>query len=475
MSDSSPDQHPHRTLHVTDAPFDAANQSLADALRASFGVLKAIMIILVVWFLLNGLTCVQENEQAVVFRLGKLLPTAHGSGLSWAFPYPFDETLCIGVTAETLTFDSHWFGLMPDEVGVSLGRLSRGGQGLNPAHDGALLTADKGLAHVKWSLVYRITDLSRFVRNVSHTTDEKARKEMTRTLIQTLLENAAVRAASMFTAAEITQTRTDAFAREVRTILAAEFDLLQTGIELTAVEIPEATVPLQTRKAFLAVIEAESEKTIEVQKADQKRNELLNKAAGPAYRKLIGEPDAAIDRLLPRLEAARAGGEDARAEELEQAIGKLNLLEIARSQGDQAQVLRLEEEVDRILEEEASGTVGAWIRRGESEYQRVIQGLRGDVEQYQTLVAEYEQTPRLLIERKWQETMRKVLAYPGVNKWWLPGGRQEVRIKIGPDPLARREAEITEYQKSRESEFEEPEAQRRIIIPEDVTAGPGSR
>lgn len=441
MSDPNPDQQSHRTLQVADAPFDAANQSLADALRASFGVLKAIMIVLVVWFLLSGLTCVQENEQAVVFRLGKLQPAARDPGLSWAFPYPLDEMLEIGVTAETLTFDSHWFHVGPEEKTASLRKLesSRGGQGLDPVHDGALLTADKGLAHVKWSLVYRITDLSKFVRNVSHAVDESTRKEMTRTLIQTLLENAAIRAASGFTAAQITQTQTDAFAREVKRILNTGLEALQTGVVLTTVEIPIATVPLQTRRAFLAVTEAESRKKIEEQKADQERNDLLNKTAGAVYPK-----------LLARLDEADA----------------------ARAAGDTERLAEMEREIDRILSQEASGAVGSWIRDAEANYTRVVQGLRGDVEEYEKLVGEYEQTPRLLIERLWQETKQRVLSYPGVTKYWLPAGQKEVRIKIGPDPRARREAEIEEYKEKKGSQFEEPPPQYEIVVPDGVTAGP---
>ena len=37
------------------------------------------------------------------------------------------------------------------------------------------------------------------------------------------------------------------------------------------------------------------------------------------------------------------------------------------------------------------------------------------------------------------------------------------------------EAEIEEYRETKESEFEEPPPQWRIIIPDDVTAGPSSR
>jgi len=104
MAAETPDSHAHRTLNVPDAPLDAANQSLADALRASFSVLKTIMIVLVVLFMFSGLKCVEEHQKAVVLSLGKLKADAvRDSGLSWAWPYPVDETLRVGVTAERLT------------------------------------------------------------------------------------------------------------------------------------------------------------------------------------------------------------------------------------------------------------------------------------------------------------------------------------------------------------------------------------
>ncbi|MHC4065943.1 MAG: SPFH domain-containing protein, partial [Planctomycetota bacterium] len=197
MVTGSPDPQPHRTLNVPDAPLDAANQSLADALRASFSVLKGIMIILIVLFTFSGLKCVEEHQKAVVLRFGKLKSQdVRGPGLSPAWPYPVDETLRVGVRAEVLRFE---------EIHTAAGESRFGG--LHPARDGALLTADKGLAHVRWSVVYRVEDLAAFVGNVSDANDETSKE-----LIQTLLEHAAVRAAAQFTAAEISQSRTDALA-----------------------------------------------------------------------------------------------------------------------------------------------------------------------------------------------------------------------------------------------------------------------
>ena len=428
---STPDQkrHAHRTLGVPDAPLDAANQSLADALRASFNVLKAIMVVLVVLFMFSGFKCVEEHQGAVVLRLGKLQPQQRGAGLSRAWPYPIDETLRVGVTAETLRFDSHWFRVRADEEGLALHKLSRY-SGLHPQHDGSLLTGDRGLAHVKWSLVYRVEDLPLFVGAVADANDEKVRK-----LIQTLLENAAVRAASGFTAAEITQTRTDEMAKEVKRLINEELDRLKTGITVTTVEIPLATVPLQTRRALVNVTRAENNKTTKIREAKRQRADLLNEAAGASYAKLLA--------MLDGLDAARA-------------------------RGDEVETARIEGEIDNVLEHEAAGIAGAAISREKAYYTQVVQDLRGDVEEFEGLLAEYQRTPRLLVDRLWQETERRMLGSTGVRKWYLPPGQKEVRIHLRPDPRDKRAAEERRYRKEEGSlELDEPGLELELGLPEE--------
>ena len=63
--------NPSRSLKVIEAPLDPANQSLAEALRTTFRILKFFMVVLVVLFLASGAIVVDQNEQAVVFRFGR--------------------------------------------------------------------------------------------------------------------------------------------------------------------------------------------------------------------------------------------------------------------------------------------------------------------------------------------------------------------------------------------------------------------
>ncbi len=429
MPQSDPPHPQHRTLNVPDAPLDAANQSLADALRASFNVLKGIMVLLVVLFMFSGVKCVQEHQRAVVLRFGRLLPIERDSGLSWALPYPVDETLRVGVTAETLTSDAHWFHLQSDEKDLSLNQLTRYA-GLKPGLDGSLLTSDRGLAHVKWSLVYRIEDLGKFVANVADANDEGTHK-----LIRTLLENAAVRAAAGFTAGDITQTNTDQMAKEVKRLINEELERLETGISVTTLQIPLATVPLQTRQAFVAVTQAENKRTAKIREAKRQRGDLLNGAAGACHEKLLAEID--------KLDAARVGG-------------------------DEGEAARIEAEIDRILEHEAAGLAGAAIRHERAYYTQAVQAVRGDVEQFEALLAEYQRTPQLLIDRLWSETERRILGSTGVKKFYLPPGQKEIRIPLTPDPRDKRAEEQAKYQAEEEGvEVFEPGLEVDLALPEE--------
>ncbi|MFQ5490193.1 MAG: SPFH domain-containing protein, partial [Phycisphaerae bacterium] len=353
-----------------------------------------------------------HHEEAVVLRFGSLAGGARNPGLSLAWPFPIDETLRVRTTAVTLRADkAHWFKVSPEEVGTPLSNLSRARK-LRPGIDGVLVTGDRGLAHVKWSIVYRIDDLARFVNHVSDYSDEK-----TEQLIHTLLETAAVDVASRFTASEITQARTDDVAREVKRLMNLDLEQLETGIRVTSVEIPTATVPLQTLFSFARVTQAESIKETKIQEAKQKAADLLNEAAGAAHTAIIETLDA---------------------------------LDVAKRSGDDDAVARLGQALDELLEIRATGKAGAAIRHAKASYTQMVQGIAGDVEEFDALLSEYQRNPEALIDRLWRATERRILASTGVTKFYLPPSEKEIRIKIGPDPRDKRAAEKREYEKKEE-------------------------
>lgn len=413
MTDTHAEPHPTRTLKTFEAPLDPANQSLADALRTSFRILKLAMIVLVILFFATGAFVVEQNEQAIVLRLGRTVGGVRDAGVYWAFPYPIDEVLKLPVKASsTLAIDSHWLHLSDNEKGLSLDQIRRGDRGLHPVRDGALLTGDRGLVHVKWQLTYRISDLMKFVEVVAD-----ADFEMAEAVITKILEHAAIEVAGGFTTEDATRKRLTDLRDQVKVLVNIKLEELQTGIVVESVEIPESTPPLQTRLAFVEVARAENQKQTAIRTAEQMRNEILNQTAGAAHERLIN--------LIDEMEEAQDSGDHRRVETLAADIG-------------------------RIVEFEASGEVGRMIRQANSYYTYVVQSMRGDAEQYEVLLAEYRSQPELLMSRLWQETKQRLLSMPDVTKVYRPGGTL-FRLRIGLDPRQREREETQEYQQELEN------------------------
>jgi membrane protease subunit HflK len=394
-----------------EVPFDAAHQSLADALRASFRVLKFIMFLLVIVFLGSGFKIINTSEEAVVLRLGKLQPIVHQPGRPLlAFPYPIDEVLVVPTKKRnTLKIMSHWFQVKKGQEMEPLSSLAAGAtQGLDPVRDGALITADRGLVHVKWTLTYRIEKLDQYVLNVADgvvgTVDQ---------LITALLENAAIRVASTYTATEFTRSKTGEIAAEIRRDVNEKLERLGTGIVVESLE-PDPSVPLQTLEAFANVTRAANKKDALIREAEKKAQALLNEVAGEGHDRLI--------RLLDELD-------------------------VAERAGDAERVATLQAEVDQALETDVSGLARSQVSQAKAFYTEAVQQIEGDVQEYHSALEEYKRQPALLINRLWESAKERILSTPGVDKIIVPQGVSELWLRIGKDPKQKEIDEIEQLKK----------------------------
>lgn len=404
------DDHGHRNLTVTEQPLDAANQSLADALRASFKILKGIMMVLVVLYLFSNVRCIQPHEQALVLRLGALLPRVEKPGLVWAFPYPIDEVVPLPTNKSNVArIDSHSFHRRKGEETKPLNEISRrGNEGLNPVLDGALMTADGGLVHTRWNITYKIENVKDFVSNFVGDGTESAEE-----LIRILVETTGIHVASEMTADEMVRTRLGEVQSEMLHRINKRLRALNSGIAVTSVEVFEPTPPLQIRKAFEKTLQYENLKRKRVNEAQQESNKILNRAAGIAHTRLL--------QTLDRIEAAEKNGES---------------------------TAKLRAELDEILTREAAGHAGQLIREASAYHEIVVGSMQSDVELYRTLVPEYERSPHLLIARLWEQTRQAIFDNPGVKKIYKPAGT-EIRLEIPLDPeSARIEEELRLRQES---------------------------
>ncbi len=406
---SSDPQNPTSTPAPGGVPMDSAGQSLTEALSTSFRILKLAMVVLVMLFLASGTFVVDQNEQAIVLRLGKPVGGIRDAGFNWAFPAPIDEVVKIPVKqSSTVTIRSHWMDLKENEQGIPLAELRRGGKGLHPMRDGALLTGDNGFVHALWEVTYAIDDLTKYVSLVSDTDVKHAEK-----LITKVLENAAIDVVGGYTTEDATVKRLSELRAAVKREVDKRLAGLDTGIVVESVEIQKSTPPIQTLLTFANVTREENNKRTKIRSAEQQATEMLNAVAGTSHVLLIS---------------------------------KLDALEAAQADGDDAEIGNLTAEIGRIIEFEASGTAGTMVRNAKGHYSAVVQSMRADAEQYNGLLAEYRTDPELLMTRLWQDTKGVFLSRPGLTKIYRPPGSQ-FRLKVGLDPKQRDKKERDAYLK----------------------------
>src|ERR1035438_992003 len=144
MSDHDHPDHPHAPETQ-----DAGSQALAEALRASFTIVKIAMAALVVIIFGVGFFQVKPGEKAVILRFGRPLGEGPNMLLSsgkqyWSWPYPIDEVVRIPITERQQVKSSvGWYAMSHEEeiafetLGTEPASFT---QSLNPATDGYVIT-----------------------------------------------------------------------------------------------------------------------------------------------------------------------------------------------------------------------------------------------------------------------------------------------------------------------------------------------
>ena len=225
-----------------------------------FGLILVGLGLLAAIWLYSAIYVVDEQEQAVVLRLGKYHETV-GPGLNIYFP-PFDRKYQENVTRER-TYSKQ----------------------------GAMLTEDENIIEVPLTVQYRINNLEDFVLNVDqpevslqHATDSAVRHVVGSTEMDQVL----------------TEGR-EQMAIEVRERLQRFLDNYGTGMTITQVNIQSAAAPREVQEAFDDVIRAREDEQREKNQAESYANGVIPEARGQAQR-ILEEANGYREEVIARAE-----------------------------------------------------------------------------------------------------------------------------------------------------------------------------
>ena len=225
---------------------------------AGFGVLGIVLVVMAAVWLYSAVYVVDEQEQAVVLRLGKYYDTV-GPGLNIYFP-PFDKKYMENVTRERAY-----------------------------TKQGQMLTEDENIVEVPLTVQYKISNLRDFVLNVDQ--PEVSLQQATDSALRHVVGSTSMDQV-------LTEGR-EQMAVEIKERLQRFLDTYKTGITVTQVNVQNAAAPREVQEAFDDVIRAREDEQRARNQAESYANGVVPEARGQAQR-IIEDANGYRDEVVSR-------------------------------------------------------------------------------------------------------------------------------------------------------------------------------
>ena len=440
-------------------PKDAAQRSLADALQLSFRLLSAIMLVVLAALLVTGMTQIPPDKVGVRLLFGRIVGEGESrvlrEGLHWSVPEPMGRVVKVSTAQQKLDVNDFWFHERPEDATKSLREVQAPPEGLRPGWDGALLTGDRGLMHVKFTVLYGIRtregapEAEAVIDYLTHfrDPDEPSRGDDVRSgtvleAVRSAVCNAAIAEAGARTIDSIYPTGQKDFADAVQERAQHRLNQLRCGLQIHGLLVPISTVPLAAIPAFDAVTSARQDLEQNRNRALGEAASILNSAAGTrSYVKLVGDPRSPGDQGGdPKRDTSRLG-----TPLIRQYDDRLRRNDLAGADA----ILK---EIDRILIDESEGAVAEIISSAEGYSSSIQQQVQGRLALFQQLQEAFRSTPELLLQRHWTSVKQEILGGDTNEKYYLTPGQKTV-LKINQDPSVTRRI-LQEQVRTREAEVQ---------------------
>lgn len=405
---------------------DPAGRHLAAALRTSFRLLGAIMALAAVAFLAMSFEFVEPGEVAIRTVFGEVVGTTP-KGLAYNWPAPIGRIETVKVGERKIRVEDFWMNETPkDKQQADLRKRDAPRGGLRPGWDGALLTGDRNLLHMRIECTYAVARPGALGGKVEPVLLFRQNVADAGETMRSVLCAAAIRAAASRTADGLVRTEQARFESDVRQLTQARLDALRTGLEVRTVKVIKSIWPLRTLPDYDAAQRAvaEAEEARNAALGDAVRD--LNEAAGPAAaRKLVGRPSDVVAARGQTPTTRPAGAE---------ADGLIGRYAAAVRRGDPQGAAELLEPIDSVLVSESTGQASRALGLARRRSTQTIQSVQRRVQRFNELLPEYLRAPQFMIQRLWDEVREQILSSPTVEKHYVPTGKNKTILRINRDP-----------------------------------------
>ena len=405
--------HDHDHDHIMHDEKDPAQQSLADALKVSFALLKFVMVGLIIAYFLTGLFYVKEGNLAIRLRFGKIVgendkKVLAPGGPYFSLPYPIEQVLFVPTSTQQLTLDkAFWFEVPDTDKGKTLDELTATlARPLNPTRDGSLVTGDANVVHSKWTVSYKITKPVDYVKNVGE-------PKVAEFAVLRAAEQGVVHTIATLTADQVIKGQ--GYADLAKLNMQRALDAAGTGIEITNVSVLQPTMPLGVREAYQAVITAENDKAQQLEKANQERAKILGETAGEAWSGLL--------KLVEQVESAEKDGDKSKLAQAEATLTQA-LVDLKLPVDAGGQVTR--------------GKLAEIVNAARTYRTQIVEQVRSEADTFRRLLPQYKENPRIVRSRLWQDSKEAVLS-GDVETLYIPPGQPYIEVNRDPAVAKKRQ------------------------------------
>lgn len=236
-----------------------------------------ILIFLLLFFGSSTFYTVAVDEVGVVQRFGKYVRTRQ-PGLNFKLPSGIEKVTKVKV--RRVYKEEFGFRSAPED---SRTRSYSGGESTAVA---LMLTGDLNVAVVPWIVQYRIKDPYNYLFKV---------RDIRRLLVD--MSEAAMRLVVGDRSINEVISKREEIAIEARTVLQAEMDNAESGINIVTIEMKKTNVPDPVQPSFNEVNQAIQEKEKMIYQAKEDYNKAIPTARGEAERTIKAAEGYALDRI----------------------------------------------------------------------------------------------------------------------------------------------------------------------------------
>jgi membrane protease subunit HflK len=266
--------------------------------RRPVSVLAAVLLVFGLYFGQSMLYTVAADEEAVVQRFGEYVRT-EGPGLHVKLPALVESVTRVPVkSVQTVEF-----GFQTEKAGKKTVYNK-------PTADNEIisrmLTADLSLAHVEWTVLYRVNDARKYLFNVGG--DGREQKENIVEVVRSVAENVMRRKVGDISIDDAVMTGREKVGAEGKVEMQKMLDSLDIGVTIVRTDVQQSQPPTEVVPAWDAVNQARQDNERIINEAAGFRNELVPAARGEqkrAIREAEGYAKKIVETATGRAEAFR--------------------------------------------------------------------------------------------------------------------------------------------------------------------------